>query len=38
MARKKVREYDAKRLLKQHLKRLCGLDLPINVAQVRNAC
>lgn len=35
MARKKVREYDAKKLLKQHMKRLAGIDLPINVAQVR---
>lgn len=35
MARKKVREYDGKRLLKQHFKRLAGIDLPINVAQVR---
>lgn len=33
MARKKVREYDAKRLLKAHLLRLAGLQLPIQVAQ-----
>lgn len=31
MARKKIREYDAKRLLKAHIKRLAGLDLPIQV-------
>ena len=35
MARKKIREYDSKRLLKAHIKRLKGLDLPLNVAQVR---
>lgn len=34
MARKKIREYDAKRLFKTHVKRLAGLDLPINVVQV----
>ncbi|KAJ8424611.1 hypothetical protein Cgig2_009671 [Carnegiea gigantea] len=34
MARKKIREYDSKRLLKQHLKRLAGIDLPICSAQV----
>lgn len=34
MARKKIREYDAKRLLRQHMKRLAGLELPIQVAQV----
>ncbi|XP_070671769.1 ATP-citrate synthase alpha chain protein 2 isoform X2 [Malus domestica] len=34
MARKKIREYDSKRLLKQHLKRLAGIDLQINSAQV----
>ncbi|GLC46456.1 ATP-citrate synthase alpha chain protein 2 [Pleodorina starrii] len=33
MARKKIREYDAKRLLKAHIKRLAGLDLPIQVVQ-----
>lgn len=37
MARKKVREYDSKRLLKAHIARLAGLDLPINVAQVKAA-
>ncbi len=37
MARKKIREYDSKRLLKAHIKRLAGLDLPINVAQVKEA-
>jgi ATP citrate (pro-S)-lyase len=34
MARKKVREYDAKRLLRQHLQRLALRELPIQVAQV----
>ncbi len=34
MARKKIREYDSKRLLKAHIKRLKGIDLPLNVAQV----
>lgn len=34
MARKKIREYDSKRLLKQHLKRLSGIDLQIRSAQV----
>ncbi|KAJ9556870.1 hypothetical protein OSB04_011484 [Centaurea solstitialis] len=34
MARKKIREYDSKRLLKQHLKRLSGIDLQICSAQV----
>ncbi|ESR41503.1 hypothetical protein CICLE_v10013702mg [Citrus x clementina] len=33
MARKKIREYDSKRLLKEHLKRLAGLDLQICSAQ-----
>eukprot|EP00871_Galdieria_phlegrea_P000481 jgi/Galph1/1433/GphlegSOOS_G122.1 len=35
MARKKIREYDAKRLLFWHLKRLKGINIPIQVAQVR---
>ena len=35
MARKKIREYNSKQLLKAHIKRLAGLDLPIQVAQVR---
>lgn len=35
MARKKIREYDSKRLLKEHLKRLAGIDLQILSAQVR---
>jgi hypothetical protein len=35
MARKKVREYTGKRLLKAAMKRLFGLELPIHVAQVR---
>jgi ATP citrate (pro-S)-lyase len=34
MARKKIREYDSKRLLKEHLKRLSGVDLQICSAQV----
>ncbi|CAJ1958299.1 unnamed protein product [Sphenostylis stenocarpa] len=34
MARKKIREYDSKRLLKEHFKRLSGHDLPIKSAQV----
>jgi len=34
MARKKIREYDSKRLLKEHLKRLAGIDLTILSAQV----
>ncbi|KAK8661517.1 hypothetical protein V6N13_091116 [Hibiscus sabdariffa] len=33
MARKKIREYDSKRLLKEHLKRLVHIDLPICSAQ-----
>lgn len=37
MARKKVREYDSKRLLKAHIARLAGLDLPIHAAQVKAA-
>ena len=34
MARKKIREYDSKRILKEHIKRLAGIDLPMNSAQV----
>lgn len=34
MARKKIREYDSKRLLKEHFKRLSGCELPIKSAQV----
>lgn len=37
MARKKIREYDSKRLLKAHIERLAGLKLPIAVAQVKEA-
>ena len=37
MARKKIREFDAKRLLKAHILRLFGVSLPLNVAQVRGA-
>lgn len=37
MARKKIREYDSKRLLKQHIKALAGLDLPLKAAQVRQS-
>lgn len=35
MARKKIREYDSKRLIKAHIQRIAGLQLPINVAQVK---
>ncbi|KAH9306002.1 hypothetical protein KI387_010406, partial [Taxus chinensis] len=34
MARKKIREYDSKRLLKEHLKRLADLQVEIKSAQV----
>lgn len=34
MARKKIREYDSKRLLKEHLKRLAHIDLQIRSTQV----
>lgn len=34
MARKKIREYDSKRLLKEHLRRLAGIQLDIKSAQV----
>lgn len=34
MARKKIREYDSKRLLKEHLKRLAGIDLALLSAQI----
>ncbi|KAJ6689057.1 hypothetical protein OIU85_005466 [Salix viminalis] len=34
MARKKIREYDSKKLLKEHFKRFSGSDLPIKSAQV----
>lgn len=34
MARKKIREYDSKRLLKEHFKRLSGYELGIKSAQV----
>nr|CAD1838351.1 unnamed protein product [Ananas comosus var. bracteatus] len=34
MARKKIREYDSKRLLKQHLQRLFGIHLPVRSAQI----
>ncbi|KAI5061273.1 hypothetical protein GOP47_0023778 [Adiantum capillus-veneris] len=34
MARKKIREYDSKRLLREHLKRLAGITLDIYSAQV----
>nr|GMC92317.1 ATP-citrate synthase alpha chain protein 2 [Ipomoea batatas] len=34
MARKKIREYDSKRLLKEHLKHLSGIDLQICSVQV----
>ncbi|XP_061366695.1 ATP-citrate synthase alpha chain protein 2-like [Gastrolobium bilobum] len=34
MARKKIREYDSKRLLKEHFKRISGQELRIKSAQV----
>ncbi|XP_026381865.1 ATP-citrate synthase alpha chain protein 2 isoform X1 [Papaver somniferum] len=34
MARKKIREYDSKRLLKEHFKRLAGSELALKSAQV----
>eukprot|EP00897_Mesotaenium_endlicherianum_P009063 jgi/Mesen1/8185/ME000044S07451 len=34
MARKKIREYDSKRILKEHLKRISGIDLAGHSAQV----
>eukprot|EP01018_Ginkgo_biloba_P009424 Gb_37680 [translate_table: standard] len=34
MARKKIREYDSKRLLKEHLKRIAGLHLDTKSAQI----
>ncbi|XP_038885164.1 ATP-citrate synthase alpha chain protein 1 [Benincasa hispida] len=34
MARKKIREYDSKRLLKEHFKRISGRELPIQSAKV----
>lgn len=34
MARKKIREYDSKRLLKQYIMSLAGLKLPLQAAQV----
>jgi ATP citrate (pro-S)-lyase len=37
MARKKVREFAGKRLLKAAMQRLHGVDLPIRVAQVKGA-
>ncbi|MED6148132.1 ATP-citrate synthase alpha chain protein 1 [Stylosanthes scabra] len=37
MARKKIREYDSKRLLKEHFKRLSGRDLQIKSAQVTSS-
>jgi len=38
MARKKIREYHSKRLLKEHLKRLASIDLDILSAQVSIIC
>ena len=38
MARKKIREYDSKRLLKAHILRLKEIKLPLNVAQVLSPC
>uniref|UniRef100_A0A803L0M5 ATP citrate synthase n=1 Tax=Chenopodium quinoa TaxID=63459 RepID=A0A803L0M5_CHEQI len=34
MARKKIREYDSKRLIKEHFKRISGSELPIRSAQI----
>ncbi|KAL8157073.1 ATP-citrate synthase alpha chain protein 1 [Apium graveolens] len=34
MARKKIREYDSKRLLKEHYKRITGAELAIKSAQI----
>ncbi|CAO2829277.1 unnamed protein product [Amaranthus hypochondriacus] len=34
MARKKIREYDSKKLLKEHFKRIAGSELPIRSAQI----
>lgn len=34
MARKKIREYDSKRLVKEHFKRIAGYELAIKSAQV----
>lgn len=34
MARKKIREYDSKRLLKEHFKRIAGYELPVRSAQI----
>ncbi|VVA90826.1 unnamed protein product [Arabis nemorensis] len=36
MARKKIREYDSKRLVKEHFKRLSGKELAIRSVQVRS--
>jgi ATP citrate (pro-S)-lyase len=37
MARKKIREFDSKRILKEHLKRLAGISVDIKSAQVTQA-
>ncbi|KAL3835583.1 hypothetical protein ACJIZ3_010319 [Penstemon smallii] len=37
MARKKIREYDSKRLLKEHYKRISGSELEIKSAQVTDS-
>jgi ATP citrate (pro-S)-lyase len=34
MARKKIREYDSKRILKEHLQKLAQISLAIKSAQV----
>jgi hypothetical protein len=34
MARKKIREYDSKRILKEHIKRIAGISLGMKSAQV----
>ena len=37
MARKKIREYNSKQLLKAHLAKLLGIDLSLQVAQVTHS-
>jgi ATP citrate (pro-S)-lyase len=37
MARKKIREYKSKRIFKEHLKRLAGIDVDIKAAQVTSS-
>lgn len=37
MARKKIREYNSKRIFREHLKRLAGIEVDIKAAQVTEA-